>query len=71
MLYCYNGLNFYWFLFSLGVPTVQSWLSGGSTTVNVECKVAEHIIQAASSKLREAVKRNFEEPEAHLNWFSK
>ena len=53
------------------VPTVQSWLSGGTTTVNVECKVAEHIVNIACNKLKEAVKRNFEEPEAHLNWFSK
>ena len=38
--------------------------------MNVECKVAEHIVNVACYKLKEAVKRNFEEPEGHLNWFS-
>lgn len=54
----------------LQVPTVQSWLAGGQNTQCVDVKVAEHIIAAATSKLKDAVKRNFEEPEAHLQWFS-
>jgi len=51
------------------VPTVQSWLSLGS--INVDATVADHIIQEANKKLRDAVKRNFEDPEQHLQWFRK
>ena len=53
-----------------GVPTVQSWLAGGQNTLTVDVKVADHIIHAASTKLKEAAKRNFEDPELHLKWFS-
>ena len=53
------------------VPTVQSWLAGGSTTVNTDAHVADHIVVAAQAKLKEAVKRNFEDPQAHLQWYSK
>ena len=52
------------------VPTVQSWLAGGSTTVNTDAHVADHIVHAAQIKLKEAVKRNFEDPQAHLQWYS-
>ncbi|XP_019624138.1 PREDICTED: dynein heavy chain 12, axonemal-like isoform X1 [Branchiostoma belcheri] len=48
------------------VSTVQSWLAGGSTTVNVEAHVADHIIKWATAKLREACKQNFEGAELHL-----
>jgi dynein heavy chain len=53
------------------VPTIQSWLAGGQQTVNVDVQVADHILQAATNKLKEAAKRNFEDPELHLKWFSK
>ena len=52
------------------VPTIQSWLAGGSTTDHIDAYVAEHITKGANDKLRDAVKRNFEDPEAHLDWFS-
>ena len=52
------------------VPTVQSWLSGSQNSVSVDAAVAEHITVSAEVKLREAVKRNFEEPLARLHWFS-
>lgn len=52
------------------VPTVASWLSGAQTVVFIDAKVATHIRDAAVIKLRDAVKRLFEEPEAHLQWFS-
>ena len=55
----------------LQVPTVQSWLSGSQNSVNVDAIVAEHITDTATAKLKEAVKRNFEEPQAHLEWFCK
>lgn len=48
---------------------VYSWLSGGNTVTNTPAIVADHIIQAANAKLSEAVKRNFEEPKAHLQSF--
>ena len=53
------------------VPTVQSWLAGGSTMQPTDAHVADHIVTAATAKLKEATKRNFEEPSAHLEWFSK
>ena len=49
------------------VPTVQSWLTGGNT--NVDAIVADHIIEEANRKLRDSVRRNFEEPQQHLQWF--
>ncbi|KAF6041018.1 DNAH12 [Bugula neritina] len=51
------------------VPTVYSWLSGGNTVTNTPALVDDHIIQAAHVKLKEAVRRNFEEPKAHLQSF--
>ena len=48
---------------------MQSWLSGTQSPVNVDVQIAEHIVQQAEVKLREAVNRNFEEPLAHLNYF--
>ena len=53
----------------LQVPTVQSWLSLGST--NVDASVVDHVIDEANKKLRDAVRRNFEDPELHLQWFRK
>ena len=53
------------------VPTVQSWLAGGNTMSSTDAKIADHLVTAANSKLKEAVKRNFEEPQAHLQWYSK
>ena len=49
---------------------MQSWLAGGNTTLNVDAKVADHIVKNANAKLKEAVRRNFEDPESHLHWFS-
>jgi len=51
----------------LQIPTVQSWLSLGNT--NVDATVVDHVIEEANQKLRDAVRRNFEEPEQHLQWF--
>lgn len=51
------------------VPTVQSWLAGGSTTQSTDAKVAQHIVTAATTKLKEASKRNFEEPASQLQWY--
>ena len=51
------------------VPTVQSWLAGSNTTSTTDAKVAEHIIQGARQKLKEAVRRYFEEPDALLKWY--
>ncbi|KAL3853467.1 hypothetical protein ACJMK2_017003 [Sinanodonta woodiana] len=51
------------------VPTVQSWLAGGSTVNHTDARVAEHILKAANDKLKEAVKRNFEAPQKHLQSF--
>jgi len=48
---------------------VQSWLSLGST--NVDASVVDHVIDEANKKLRDAVRRNFEDPELHLQWFRK
>ena len=36
---------------------------------NTPANVAEHLIQAANTKLTEAVKRNFAEPKEHLQSF--
>ena len=51
------------------VPTVQSWLLGGNTYI--DAVVADHVIEEANRKLSDSVKRNFEEPELHLQWFCK
>jgi len=49
------------------VPTVQAWLTGGNA--NVDAVVVEDVIEEANRKLRDAVRRNFEEPQQHLQWF--
>ena len=51
------------------VPTVQSWLGGGSTLNHTDASIPEHILQKYTSKLKKAVKENFEEPAAHLQSF--
>jgi len=51
------------------VPTIQSWLTGGNT--NVDAVVADHVIGEANRKLRDAIRRYFEEPEQHRQWFCK
>ncbi|XP_013387188.1 dynein heavy chain 12, axonemal, partial [Lingula anatina] len=51
------------------VPTVSSWLAGGNTLNHINANVAEHLVQGALKTLRDAVKRNFEEPNAHLQSF--
>ena len=48
---------------------MQSWLAGGNTTLNVDAKVADHIVGKAIATLKEAVNRYFEEPNLHLQWF--
>ena len=53
------------------VPTVQSWLAGGSTVNHTDATVADHVVKAAIEKLKEAVKREFEGPQLHLDSFSK
>lgn len=52
------------------VPTVQSWLAGGSTVNHTDATVADHVIKAVIEKLKEAVKREFEGPQLHLDSFS-
>ncbi|XP_069101059.1 dynein axonemal heavy chain 12-like isoform X1 [Argopecten irradians] len=51
------------------VPTVQSWLAGGSTVNHTDVTIAKHILDNANKKLAEAVKLNFEAPQAHLESF--
>lgn len=51
------------------MPTIQSWLAGSSSTDTIDAAVASHIVANAKEKLRDAVKRNFEDPTAHLDWF--
>lgn len=51
------------------VPTVQTWLSGGSTTAHTDASVADHILKKYILKLKKAVKINFEEPQEHLKSF--
>ena len=51
------------------VPTVQSWLAGGSTVNHTDVVLAEHIVKAAVNTLKEAVKREFEGPANHLESF--
>ena len=53
------------------VPTVQSWLAGGSTLNHTDASVADHIVKKFILMLQKAVKSNFEEPQAHLQSFSK
>ncbi|XP_071484907.1 dynein axonemal heavy chain 12-like [Diadema antillarum] len=49
------------------VPTVQSWLSGTNELSSIDVMVAEHVVSLARQKLKEACKRNFEGPQAHLD----
>ena len=51
------------------VPTVQSWLGGGSTLSHTDASIPEHILQKYTSKLKSATAANFEEPQAHLQSF--
>ncbi|XP_052780138.1 dynein axonemal heavy chain 12-like isoform X1 [Mya arenaria] len=53
------------------VPTVQSWMSGGSTLYHTDASIADHILNKYILKLKKAVKANFEEPQAHLQSFVK
>lgn len=53
------------------VPTVQSWLSGGSTLNHTDASIADHILKKYILKLKKAVKVNFEEPQDHLKSFGK
>lgn len=51
------------------VPTVQSWLSGSSTTVPIDTDIADHISDKALAFLKEAVKNNFVEPQEYMQGF--
>ena len=51
------------------VPTVQSWMSGGSTLNHTDSSIADHILNKYILKLKKAIKANFEEPKAHLQSF--
>lgn len=53
------------------VPTVQSWLGGGSTLTHTDASIPEHILQKYTSKLKSATVANFEEPQALLQSFGK
>ncbi|XP_071807320.1 dynein axonemal heavy chain 12-like isoform X1 [Asterias amurensis] len=48
------------------VPTVQSWLSGTNDLNSIDVAIADHIIDEAKKKLKEACKLNFEGPTQHL-----
>ena len=66
---CCDWLTSLYSSWLLQVPTVQSWLVGGNAYV--DAVVVDHVIEEANRKLRDAVRRNFEEPEQHLQWFCK
>lgn len=53
------------------VPTVQSWLAGGSTLLHTDASIPEHILKKYILKLKKAVKVNFEGPQEHLQSFGK
>ena len=36
----------------------------------VDARVVDHVINEANRKLKDAVKRNFEDADQHLQWFS-
>ena len=53
------------------VPTVQSWLGGGSALNHTDASIPPHVLQKYTSKVKAAVTANFEEPQAHLQSFGK
>ena len=53
------------------VPTVQSWLSGSSTTINIDTNVTDEFINRVLKTLQVAVKKNFEEVQQHMDFFGK
>ena len=53
------------------VPTVQSWLSGASSTINIDTNVTEDLTSLVLKNLQHAVKTNFQEVQEHMNFFGK
>ena len=53
------------------VPTVQSWLSGSSTTNNIDTDVTDELTELVVKTLKEAVKTNFEAVQQHMDFFGK
>ena len=51
------------------VPTVQSWLSGAASTVNVDTSITDDRVMSVLATLRDAVKHNFEAVQEHMNFF--
>ncbi|XP_052285538.1 dynein axonemal heavy chain 12-like isoform X2 [Dreissena polymorpha] len=51
------------------VPTVQSWMSGGTILFHTDASIADHILNKYIVKLKNAVKVNFEAPQQHLQSF--
>ncbi|KAM9098063.1 dynein heavy chain 12, axonemal isoform X1 [Sarcophilus harrisii] len=49
------------------VQTVQSWLSGGPTTVTLSTELPSHVVNWALETLKAAVNLNLEGPKAHFN----
>ena len=53
------------------VPTVQSWLSGAATTINIDTNVTDDFTALVLKNLQHAVKTNFEEVQKHMDFFGK
>uniref|UniRef100_A0A8D1FAU9 Dynein axonemal heavy chain 12 n=1 Tax=Sus scrofa TaxID=9823 RepID=A0A8D1FAU9_PIG len=51
------------------VQTVPSWLSGTSTTVNIDTELPEHVLQWALNTLKVAVHRNLEGARKHYETY--
>ncbi|KAK6177269.1 hypothetical protein SNE40_015399 [Patella caerulea] len=51
------------------VPTISSWLSGGSSVTHTDVSIAKHILDAAVARLKERVAYYFEAPSQHLQKF--
>ena len=53
------------------VPTVQSWLGGGSSLHHTDASMPDHVLKKYILKLKKAVKENFTAPQDHLQSFGK
>ncbi|ESP01004.1 hypothetical protein LOTGIDRAFT_225521 [Lottia gigantea] len=51
------------------VPTISSWLSGGSSVSHTDVSVAKHILDSAIVRIKERVAYYFEAPLQHLQSF--
>eukprot|EP00794_Sanderia_malayensis_P007414 gene7414-8234_t len=53
------------------VQTVQSWLSGGPVSVSIDAKLDPSVVKSCIDYLKEAVRKNLEQPKEHLASFDK